>query len=212
MKPYCRPMRISPVSAIAGPGTVAETTAKHSAAAIRAINGLIERPSSYVFRPLRSPRRGDVTIAQIAAPRAVLLVRRLERREAVLRAEPGMTLVIVETRHVLAANRILHRTVGRTDRGEAVSLLHVLGDLETAQAFDLPLRQAGPTGIGAPDHMIGAESLDQRSHQRGGKTRLGHGRPGEKLTEIAIDVGHAIFLRDRRELADPRDPAGLVPL
>src|SRR5476649_2060217 len=96
----------------------------------------------------RSARPRDVTVAQIAASGTVLPVRRLERGEAVLRPEPGMALEVVEPRHVLAEDRILDRAVGRTERGEAVLLLHVLGNLETAQAFDLPLRRAGPHGVG----------------------------------------------------------------
>ncbi len=153
-----------------------------------------------------------VAVAKVAAAGAVLFVLRLEDAEAIGRRQLGVPLVIVKPRHILAEDRVLDRAIGGSKRLEAEFLPHVVGNLEPAQTLDLPLRRTGPYGIGAPDHVVGAEPLDQRAHQRRGKPRLRHRRPREELAEIAVDIGDAIFRGNLGELADPRDPAGLVPL
>src|SRR6266568_1975679 len=108
-----------------------------------------------------SGRPRHVAISQIAAARAVRDVIGLERGEAIMADDLGMFLQPVEPRGVAAEDRGLDRALGRPQRLEPVFLLHVLGDLQPAQPFDLPLRRAGPHRIGAPDQMVCAEPADQ---------------------------------------------------
>ena len=55
-----------------------------------------------------------------------------------------LRLEAVDPRGVAREDRALHRAVRRAERLEAVLLLHVLGDLETAHRLDLPLGRAIP--------------------------------------------------------------------
>src|SRR5262245_35006408 len=90
-------------------------------------------------------------------------------------------------------------------------LLHVLRYLEAAQCFDLPLRRAGPHTIRAPYHVIGTKPLDQRPQHGGGQARLGHHRPGEYRTQVAINVCDTVFGRDLGQISEPGEPAALLP-
>src|SRR5439155_23936151 len=56
----------------------------------------------------------------------------------------------VEPRRVASEDRRLRRTVCSAERREAVLLLHIGWDLESAERLDLPLRRAIPEGVGAP--------------------------------------------------------------
>ena len=102
--------------------------------------------------------------------------------------------------------------VAGAERREAVLLLHVLGDLQPAQPLDLPLRRAGPHRVGAPHHVIGAQSFDQRPHDRCAQPRLRHRGHGEDLPEIAVDVVDAVLRRNLGEVGDPLDATGLLEL
>src|SRR5688572_20513841 len=121
-------------------------------------------------------------------------------------------LVLVEPRRVLAEDHLLDAAVRVTQRREPVLALHVLGNLETAQRLDLPLRRTGPDGVGAPDDVIGTESLDELPHHRCAQTRLRHGALREDLSEIAVDVGHAVLRGNLGEVGHPVDAAAAVEL
>src|SRR5471032_1590607 len=109
-------------------------------------------------------RRHHITIARVGRLRASLLVFRLHHREAVALElkHRALGLDAVKPRIVAAEDRALDRPVGGAERGVAELLLHVFRYLKTAQAFDLPLRRAGPQRVGAPADTVGAETLDQR--------------------------------------------------
>ena len=102
--------------------------------------------------------------------------------------------------------------VGRAQRGEAVLLAHVLGDLEAAQRLDLPLRRAVPERIRAPDHVVRAQALDQRAHERGGEARVRHRAVGERRADLAVDVAHPVLGRDLGQVGGPLHAAGLLEL
>src|SRR5262252_9488872 len=94
-----------------------------------------------------SPRRPrHVAIPRVGPRPAGGQILRLHRsdlvgRDAVLRQ---LRLEAVDARGVACEDRALHRAVRRAERLEAVLLLHVLGNLETAHRLDLPLGRAVP--------------------------------------------------------------------
>src|SRR5262249_33708347 len=79
-------------------------------------------------------------------------------RDPVLRQ---LRLEAVDARGVAREDRALHRAVRRAERLEAVLLLHVLGNLETAHRLDLPLGRAVPERVRAPDDVVGAAAPHQ---------------------------------------------------
>src|SRR5438034_4098394 len=101
----------------------------------------------------------DVTIAGVAPPPARRDVLRLDRRHLVVPdlAEDGLHVQSVEPRRVAAEDGALHDAVGRAERSEPVFALHLLGDLETAQRLDLPLRPAVPERARAPQPVPAAQ-------------------------------------------------------
>src|SRR6516165_3367576 len=151
----------------------------------------------------RSDRVADPAVAQIAAAWAVFDVIGLQLGKPVGCGECCALVEIVEPYCVLGEDPVLDRAVSRAQRLEPVALLHLLRDLETAQPFDLPLRRAGPNRIGAPQHVVGAKPLDERAHQRRGEPRFSDRRPREELSQIAVDIADAVFLRDLGEIAGP---------
>src|SRR6266850_2804969 len=162
---------------------------------------------------LRS-RPGHIAIARVGALAPGGEVFRLDRGDLVdcelVLGELGAQAV--EARGVAAEDGALHRAGGRTQRLEAVLLLHILRDLEAAHRLDLPLGRAVPEGIRAPDDVIGAEALDQRADEGGGEARARDGARGERGAHLAIDVLHAVLTRDLGEVARPLDPASLLEL
>src|SRR2546425_9895386 len=74
-----------------------------------------------------------------------------------------LRLEAVDPRGVAREDRALRRAIRGAERLEAVLLLHVLGNLETAHRLDLPLGRAVPEGVRAPDDVVGAEGLDHRA-------------------------------------------------
>ncbi len=60
--------------------------------------------------------------------------------------------------------------------------------------------------------MVGPESLDENAHHRGAQARLGDRALGEDLPEVAVDVVHAVLLRDFGEVVHPVHAAGAVEL
>src|SRR5262249_6085507 len=72
-------------------------------------------------------------------------------RDAVLRQ---LRLESVDPRRVAREDRALHRAVRSAERLEAVLLLHVLGNLETAHRLDLPLGRAVPERVRTPDDVV----------------------------------------------------------
>ena len=118
----------------------------------------------------------------------------------------------IEPCGVAAEDRGLDRALGRPQRREPVFLLHVLGNFEAPHRLDLPLRGAVPDGIGAPDHVIDAHSLDQRADERGGKLGVRDRGIGKRRAQLGIDVGHAELLRNLRQIGRPLDAAGALEL
>src|SRR5215831_6507731 len=94
-----------------------------------------------------SPRRArHVPVPRVGPRPAGGQILRLHRgdlvgRDAVLRQ---LRLEAVDPRGVAREDRALHWAVRRAQRLEAVLLLHVLGNLETAHRLDPPLGRAVP--------------------------------------------------------------------
>src|SRR6516164_6176389 len=88
----------------------------------------------------------DVAIAHVGAGWACLLILDLQSGELVeLEIEHRLLRINpVKLRVITTEDRGLYWAVSRAERRKAVLLLHVFGDFDPAQAFDLPLRRAGP--------------------------------------------------------------------
>src|SRR5689334_1399685 len=100
----------------------------------------------------RSRVARDVAIAQIARHAAGGTVIALELGQPIAVGRICTGLEAIQPRGIFPEDRALDRSGRRTERSEAELALHVLGDLQTTQAFDLPLRRAGPHRVGAPHH------------------------------------------------------------
>src|ERR1700760_4679323 len=89
---------------------------------------------------------GNEAISGVAWCTAVLEIRSLQPSDPVLvhGRELGAQIELVEERCVVAEDRPLDWTVGRAERGETTFLLHILGDLQSAERLDLPLGRAVP--------------------------------------------------------------------
>jgi hypothetical protein len=74
------------------------------------------------------------------------------------------------------------------------------------------LRRAGPERVGAPADVVGAETLDERSHKSSAYIRLGNERGCEQLAHISVDVAHPVLRRDVGEVAGPGDASGALEL
>src|SRR5579862_9245711 len=90
-----------------------------------------------------SHRPGDIAVAQIAAAAAIGKVVGSHCGKTVM-VDPFRMLSLkpVEPGGIATEHGCFEGAVGRTQRLEAVLLLHVLGDFQPAQALDLPLRRA----------------------------------------------------------------------
>src|ERR1700675_3764129 len=87
----------------------------------------------------RLPRLRHVAVSEVAPRGTLALVVILHLGEAVVDdGVRGGLVHVVEGERVLGEDRTLHLAVGGTQRLEAVLLLHVLGDLQAAEALDLP--------------------------------------------------------------------------
>ena len=118
---------------------------------------------------------------------------------------------MIEPRVVAAEVRILHGAVCRAEGLVAVFLLHVLGDFETAQRLRSATEASRSTPrVGSPYHVIGAESLDERAHDRRSEEQVGSGRPGEELPQVAVHVRDAVLPGDLGQVGDPFNAAGLL--
>src|SRR5882672_5707587 len=106
------------------------------------------RTTSQARADRRSSRWNDEPVAQVGGLAAAPLVVGLERGETIVAPRRLLDLVAVHPGRVLAEDGALDRSVGRPELGKAVLLAHVLGDLQPAQALDLPLRRAGPHRVG----------------------------------------------------------------
>src|SRR5579862_9776604 len=110
--------------------------------------------------------RHDVAVAGVRWLSSLFLVFRLHHRKAIaLQVQHRfLWLDVVEPRVVAAEDRGLDCALRVAERSVAIFLLHRLGNFQAAQAFDLPLRAAGPQRVGAPADAIDAEPLDQGPH------------------------------------------------
>ncbi len=90
--------------------------------------------------------------------------------------------------------------------------MHLLRDFQAPQAFDLPLRRAGPHRVRAPHDVVGAQAFDQLAHHGRAQARFGQGALGKDLAQIAVHVFHAVLLRDVGQVGDPIDAPGLLKL
>src|SRR5207253_1032271 len=103
----------------------------------------------------------DVPVPGVGAGAAHRDVLGLDRRDLVTSnfTLGGAYVELVEPRGVAAEDRGLDEPIGGTERGETVLLLHVIGDLQTAQRLDLPLGRPVPHRVAAPDDVVGAHPL-----------------------------------------------------
>src|SRR5262249_13494296 len=109
----------------------------------------------------------DIAVGAVAAAYTLLLIISLDlRKTIVFECRALLRREIVKPRIVVAKDRSLNRTVCRSQGLEHVLLLHLIGNLEPAQGFDLPLRGSGPDRIWTPDHVIRAHTLDHRAHHK----------------------------------------------
>src|ERR1700704_5407669 len=92
----------------------------------------------------------DISIPQIASHTSRGEILTFELRKPIIKIGVGGRFDAVEPRRVHAENRALHFAGCCAQRRETVLALHVHGDLQAAQALDLPLRRAGPYRIGPP--------------------------------------------------------------
>src|SRR5262247_3103575 len=162
-----------------------------------------------------SPRRARYVpvprVGPLAAGGQILRLHRgdLVRGDAVLRQ---LRLQGVDARGVARENRALHWAVGRAERLEAVLLLHVLGNLETAHRLDLPLGRAVPERVRAPDDVVGTEAFDQGADEGSGEARVGDGGRRERGADLPVDVLHAELAGNLGQIARPLDLPGLLEL
>src|SRR5262245_34897410 len=96
--------------------------------------------TSFMGSLLSSCRCEAVAVAEIAARRSLSLVLDLDRGEPITSGQAGCGSMAEDPESVAAEDRALDGAVGGAERAEAVTLLHVLRDLEPAQGLDLPLR------------------------------------------------------------------------
>src|SRR5215469_10418114 len=89
---------------------------------------------------------------------------------------------------------------------------HVLGDFEPPQCLDLPLRRAVPYRVSAPEHMIGAEPLDQCPHERSAEAWVRRSRHRERGSDIGVDITDPMLGRDLSEIRYPFDVPVLLEL
>ena len=153
-----------------------------------------------------------IIVAQIAAHAAGGKIFALELGETIVEMRVSSGLDAVEPRGIHAEDRALDLAGGGAERREAVFVLYVLRNFQAVQAFDLPLRRAGPDRVGAPHHVIRTQSPDQHAHDRGGQPRLRHSRHREHLAEVAIDIVYAKVLRNLGEIGDPLDAPSRIEL
>ena len=75
-----------------------------------------------------------------------------------------------------------------------MALLQLSADLEGAQRLDLVLRRAVPDRIGAPEHTLGADMLEQLAERVRRLGRIAH-HDAPRRAELGIDIGvrrHAV--------------------
>src|SRR5215471_13082757 len=182
-------------------------------------SGFRRRPARFATAPAR--KRGrlglrahavDIAIAGIASHAAEPDVFLLDCGHLVLRqgALRRLDVDTVEPRRVAGKDRGLGRAVRRAERREAILLLHVRGNLQSAERLDLPLGRAIPERIGAPYHVVDPEPADQAAHERRGEARVGDGGIGEGRANLAVDVADPVLGRDLGEVRGPLDAARLL--
>src|SRR5688572_19520708 len=155
----------------------------------------------------------EIAVAQVAAQSTHGVIFGADGVEVICRHLVGRGRIdLVELRGIAGEDPGLHGTIGGAQRLVAVLLLHVVGNLEPAHGFDLPLRRAPPHRVRAPDHLVLAQALDQRTHERGGQLGMRHAGVGEAGAELSIDVAHAELRRDVGEIGNPVEPPGLLEL
>src|SRR5258708_10405468 len=120
-----------------------------------------------------NPSARDPAVPVVARVGALLEITHLDPAQIVggNLVAPGVHIDAENPRAVQAEDLLLHRT---GQRCVAMPLDQGVGNLETAERFDLPLRRAIPDRIGSPKHVIRAERVDQLTQQM--RARRGIGR------------------------------------
>src|SRR5437763_10840868 len=143
---------------------------KHSRSSELAYSGFGGFPAEAIRQKPESQSGGpDVPVTQIRGLLCGELILALQGGQPVLRKGwhrgivGGLEIDAVHARRVAAEDQLLGRTVGTTERSKAIFLLHILGDFESTQRFDLPLWRPIPNRIGAPQDVIHPHALDQRA-------------------------------------------------
>ena len=92
----------------------------------------------------------------------------------------------------------------RGERAVPEPLHERLGHRESAQSLDLPLGRAPPDRIRAPEHVIGAERLDEHAEHVAADQRRGDHHLSEGGAQLGVDVGEAgIAQADVAQVGDP---------
>jgi len=89
----------------------------------------------------------DVAVTQIAPFGAHLIILGPQLRKMVGPLQKLSNRIVVEPRDVASEYGVLHRAIRRSERLEAILLLHLFRYLQASKTFDLPLRRAGPKGV-----------------------------------------------------------------
>src|SRR4051794_30068540 len=125
--------------------------------------------SSSGFTPDASPSSlaHNIPVAQVARQASGLSIVALDSSQAIFVCSKCTRLQAVQSRRIFTEDRTLDRPGRGPERREAELALHVLGNLEAPQPFDLPLRCARPDRIRPPHHALRPQPFQQRPHDRG---------------------------------------------
>src|SRR5438105_3166512 len=153
--------------------------------------------------PVASSR--DPPVPAVAGGGAVLEVRHLDPAQ-VVRGEIvplGVHVDGEDPRGVQSEDLLLHRA---RERPVPVSLHERVGNLEAPEGLDLPLRRPVPDRVRPPQHVVGAEGVDDLAEQVGARGRVRRDELPEGGAQLHVDVPEARLLPLRlAELGGPGD-------
>src|SRR5439155_26811646 len=147
------------------------------------------------------------TVPAMARLRPLLQIRHLDPAQVILRDLVALCLDVdaEEAGGVQTEDLFLQRA---GQRRVLVLLDEPAGDREAPERLDLPLRRPVPDRIGPPEHVVGAEGVDDLAEQvrAGGRVRRDESTEGG--AELHVDIPEPrLLLLERAELGRPRDLA-----